>query len=110
MEDTRYYYEIEACAIISRKGKPVVYDMKNKAQAETFATLTATIFGAAEVIYNGLGMQKPVSAVIKAENGNMVMAAIGRKAFLAAVGPASDIEKIDINEIIKGIREVESFD
>ena len=74
---------IEISAVITRSGAPIAWHLPKSSSAETIATLSATIFGASEVIYTGQGWEKPKKVTIEAgELGTFITRSLGNKAIL----------------------------
>ena len=57
LRKVREEFDVTVCAVISKNGIPLAWDIPNPHNIETFATLSATILGAAEVVYSGLGIK-----------------------------------------------------
>lgn len=100
---------VEISAVITRSGAPIAWHLPAGASAETIATLSATIFGASEVIFTSHGLEKPRKVTVETGSaGTMVTRSLGRKAILllmsAKLGPA-DLDK-KANDAEARIREV----
>jgi len=78
-------FGVEMCAIVQRNGRPVIYDGIDGSVVDTYATLSATIVGASEVIYTTLGIGMPSGVFVRSEGGIFVGIPLGRKAVFAAV-------------------------
>jgi predicted regulator of Ras-like GTPase activity (Roadblock/LC7/MglB family) len=52
---------------------------------DAFSTLSATILGASEVIYSGLGRKPPQRVMIEANGINYIATGLGPKALLVAM-------------------------
>jgi len=77
--------------------------------AETIATLSATIFGASEVIFTGSGLDKPQKVSIETSpNGALITRSLGRKAILVVMSKKLELADLDkrANEAELKIREV----
>lgn len=85
--------DADIVAIISRNGIPIAYHAPEGTHMDTFATLSATILGAAEVIYSGLKKEKPSTVAINSGGGHMVGRGIGTKAILIV------FSNMDVGEI-----------
>jgi predicted regulator of Ras-like GTPase activity (Roadblock/LC7/MglB family) len=82
---------IEISALVSRSGVPIVWHLPDDAQVETFATLSATILGASEVVYSGLGKKTPNKVTIEGQNGGLLIAlGLDKKTILGAMSSNSD--------------------
>ena len=99
----------DICAIVSRNGIPIAYEAPQGAHMDTFSTLSATILGAAEVIYSGLKKDKPDWVMVQSGNGIMMGKPIGAKAILVVVSPLPlkeltekvDQATVNIKEVLK---------
>ncbi len=49
---------------------------------ETFATLSATLLGASEVVYTGLNKEPTKRVVVESDAGNLVAVGLGKKSML----------------------------
>jgi predicted regulator of Ras-like GTPase activity (Roadblock/LC7/MglB family) len=76
---------IEICAVISRNGMPLAYELPDGVHIDAFSTLSATILGASEVIYSGLGRKPPQRVMIEANGINYIATGLGPKALLVAM-------------------------
>ena len=87
---------VEISAVITRSGAPIAWHLPNGTSAETIATLSATIFGASEVIYTGSGWEKPRKVTIEAgENGTLITRSLGNKAILVLMSKTMDKVELD---------------
>ena len=85
--------DIEICAVVSRNGIPLAYELPEGAHIDAFSTLSATILGASEVIYSGLGKKTPQRVMIEANGTNYIAVGVGPKALLVAL---SSIDSSDL--------------
>jgi predicted regulator of Ras-like GTPase activity (Roadblock/LC7/MglB family) len=77
---------IEISAIVSKSGVPLAWHMPDESALETFATLSATILGASEVVYSGLGQQPPRRVTIESEaGGTFVVFGLDKKTLIVAM-------------------------
>jgi predicted regulator of Ras-like GTPase activity (Roadblock/LC7/MglB family) len=82
---------IEISALVSRSGVPIVWHFPDDTQIETFATLSATIIGASEVVYTGLGKNIPNKVTIESQNGGLFIAlGLDRKTIFVAMSSNSN--------------------
>lgn len=87
---------VEISAVITRSGAPIAWHLPNDTSAETIATLSATIFGASEVIYTGSGWEKPRKVTIEAgEEGTLITRSLGNKAILVLMSKTMDTAELD---------------
>jgi len=77
---------ISVAGIVSRNGVPIVCNLPAGSQVDTFSTLSATIMGAGEVIFTGMGKEKPNTIFLSSPNGNMLCTPISQKSLLIIVG------------------------
>lgn len=74
---------------------------------ETFATLSATLLGASEVVYTGLNKGAPKRVIVQSEDGTLVAMGLSKKALLVVMGAKGDdriFEGVDVT--VRKIREV----
>ena len=98
---------ITISGVVSRNGIPIVCNMPNAGSADTFSTLSATIMGASEVIFSGIGKSKPDLVIMSSPDGNMVCTPISPKSLLVVMGPQDPMElqkiaektKVEIKEV-----------
>lgn len=102
LTDLKKGNEIEICAVISRNGIPLAYELPEGAHIDAFSTLSATILGASEVIYSGLGKKAPHRVLIEANGSNYMAVGVGPKALLVAMGST---ENPELNENIMSAAE-----
>jgi predicted regulator of Ras-like GTPase activity (Roadblock/LC7/MglB family) len=76
---------IEISAVVSRSGVPIAWNMASEAHVETFATLSATILGASEVVYADLGRVPPKHIFIESQDGTFIATPLGTKALLVGM-------------------------
>jgi predicted regulator of Ras-like GTPase activity (Roadblock/LC7/MglB family) len=87
---------VEISAVITRSGAPIAWNLPAGTTAETVATLSATIFGASEVIFTGGGWNKPVKISVETgSEGCMVTRSLGRKAILVLMSKKMDAAQLD---------------
>lgn len=87
---------IEISAVVTRSGAPIAWHLPNGTSAETISTLSATIFGASEVIYTGHGWEKPRKVTIEAgEQGVFITRSLGTKAILVLMSKNMDRTELD---------------
>ncbi|UCG70684.1 MAG: roadblock/LC7 domain-containing protein [Thermoplasmata archaeon] len=101
---------IEICAVISRNGIPLAYELPDNVHIDAFSTLSATILGASEVIYSGMGKTMPRRVMISANGTNYIATGVGPKALLVAMS-SGDSTALEAN-VIKAadkIKEVLSY-
>ena len=82
---------IEICAVISRNGIPLAYELPERLHIDAFSTLSATILGASEVIYSGLGKTTPERVMIESNGINYIAVGVGPKALLVAMSSTDSI-------------------
>ncbi len=99
--------KVELCAVISRNGIPLAYELPEGVHIDAFSTLSATILGASEVIYSGLGKTAPQRVLIEANGTNYVAIGVGPKALLVAMGSTESVNLAsDIGKVAEQIKEV----
>ena len=85
---------IEISAVISRNGVPIAWRLPDESQVETFATLSATIVGASEVVYTGLGKEPPSKIVMESSGGIFMAASVSSKALIAILSTGKDTDAV----------------
>lgn len=99
LNELRNKQNIEICAVISRNGIPLAYELPEGVHIDAFSTLSATILGASEVIYSGLGKTIPERVMIESNGTNYVATGVGPKALFVAMSStdstalATNVEK-----------------
>lgn len=110
LNDLRNDGKIEIAAVISRNGIPLAWELPEGAHIDAFSTLSATILGASEVIYSGLGKQAPERVMIEANGSNYIAMGVGPKALLVAMGSEESHELVtDIKKAAEKINEVLAY-
>jgi len=99
---------IETCMVISRNGIPIAWVMSNESQVETIATLCATILGAADVVYGGLGKPRTQSVVMRSNGDTILITSLSAKALIVLGSSTMDEESLKkvANEASGKIEEV----
>ena len=100
---------IETSAVISRSGVPIAWHISEESSAETVATLSATIFGASEVIFTSQGRAPPQKVMVESESGGaMITCSLGKKALLILMSSKMDNSALSsvAAEASKKIKEV----
>jgi predicted regulator of Ras-like GTPase activity (Roadblock/LC7/MglB family) len=85
LNEMRANQQIDICAVISRNGIPLAYELPDGVHIDAFSTLSATILGASEVIYSGLRKNVPEHVLIEANGTNYIAIGVGPKALLVAM-------------------------
>lgn len=107
LADLNSSYGVEISAIVSRSGIPIAWNLPKDVHVETFATLSATLLGASEVVYTGLNKEPPKRVVVESDDGNLVAVGLGKKAMLVAMS-TQGVDKLTegIDVATANIREV----
>ncbi len=82
LENTR---GVEASAAVSRDGLLVCSAMSRKMHADTFAAMSATMFGAAEIASKELGKGSPDRIIVEAKSGKVIATGGGSKVLLVVM-------------------------
>lgn len=107
LNELRSEQNIEICAVISRNGIPLAYELPDGVHIDAFSTLSATILGASEVIYSGLGKTVPQRVMIESNGTNYIAMGVGPKALLVAMSSADSTSLvINIEKAAGRIKEV----
>jgi predicted regulator of Ras-like GTPase activity (Roadblock/LC7/MglB family) len=91
--------------VVSRTGVPIAHEGPQELNAETFASLAATLMNAAEVMYASLGRPPPGRIVVEADAGTLVASGLGTKAMFVALGDRDEILR-GVEDMAEGIRSV----
>lgn len=99
---------IEISAVVSRSGVPIAWHMPNESHIETFATLSATILGASEVVYADLGKIPPKHVLIESPDGTFIATPLGTKALLVGMSKTRKSQELAASldsavESVKGV-------
>lgn len=92
--------------VVSRTGVPLAHEGPRDLNAETFASLAATLMNAADVLYAGMSRPPPTRIVVESSGGTLVAHGLGTKALFVAVGQRRDDLFRGIEDITAGIRSV----
>ena len=95
LEELSQDHGMTMAAVISRAGIPIAWNLPKDVHLENFATLSATLVGAAEVIYTGLGRPSPNRITVDSPDGTLVAIGIGPKAFLVLLAEDTGPELLD---------------
>jgi len=79
---------VALAAVVSRAGMPIAWTVPEEVHLDNFATLAATLIGAGEVIYTGLGKSPPRRVAVESEEGVLVAAGLGPRLFFVALLPS----------------------
>ena len=91
--------------VVSRTGVPIAHQGPQDLNAETFASLAATLMNAAEVMYTGLGRAAPDRIIVQSGSGTLVASLLGSKAMFVALGKRDEILQ-GIEDMAAGIKSV----
>ena len=107
LQEMKTKENVEVCAVVSRSGIPLVYELPVGLHIEAFSTLSATILGASEVIYSEFGKKNPERIMIQSNDTNYVATSVGSKALLIAMSgmDSSELAKI-VDKTANKIKEV----
>src|SRR3972149_3723833 len=80
LRDFNAQYKAAFSAIVSRSGVPIAWELPPEMKVDHLATLSATIMGAAEVIYTGLTEVRPKRVLVESEGGTLIATGSGGEA------------------------------
>ncbi len=107
LKELRGKTQADVCAIVSRNGIPIAYEGVDGRHIDTFATLSATILGASEVIYSRMGKEKPHRVVAESSGGTFLGMPLGQKTLLVVMGKTPlDILLSEVNKAVETIKVV----
>ena len=90
-------HNCQLSAVIARSGMPMAWSTNATVAMDVFSSLSATIVGAAEVIYSDLNKEPPSRILIVSPNGILIATGLGKKAVFVVVAPGMD------DSLLKGI-------
>ncbi|MFW6040463.1 MAG: roadblock/LC7 domain-containing protein [Thermoplasmatota archaeon] len=79
-------HDVDAVALTSKNGIPIATLLKKKEESESFSTLSATIFGASEVIFSSFDKREPETAIVNSNDSVLLMRCVGRDTVLSLLG------------------------
>ncbi len=82
----------DCSAVVSLSGIPIAWDVPDEVNVDHFATLSATLLGASEVVYTSLNKPAPGRVIVPSGDGSLVAMSIGDNALLVAVSNADQRE------------------
>jgi len=94
ISEIRKAHKIDTCMVVSRNGIPIAWEMPNDSQVETLATLCATILGAADVVYGGMGKPKTHSVTMRSNGDIVLITGLGTKALIVFGSSIMDEESL----------------
>ena len=95
LKDMESEVGLEVGVVITRNGIPMAWNSSDAAtDIETFATLSATIFGASEVIFSGIKKPSPDIVMVHSPEGLFIASGLGKKGVLAGITKSTDTETI----------------
>lgn len=110
LRDFNARYKASFSAIVSRSGAPIAWELPEEMRVDNIATLSATILGAAEVIYTASTTDRPKRVVVESEGRTLIASVVGDKALVVAMvrGPADGVIEgleaatISIRNVLRG--------
>lgn len=85
---------LEVGVVITRNGIPMAWNTNDSTDIETFATLSATIFGASEVIFSGMNKPSPDVVMVHSPDGLFVASGLGKKGVLSGITRSTDTSSV----------------
>lgn len=76
---------VEACAAVSRDGLLIRSSLHKEQFAESFAAMSATMLGAAEIASTELGKGVPNRVIVESSEGRLIAVGAGHKALLVVI-------------------------
>jgi len=90
--------DVEASAIVSRDGLLMASDIPKSVHADTFAAMSATMFGAAETAVSELKKGLPDRVIVESKEGKVIATGAGPKALLVVMtSPKAGLGLILVN-------------
>ncbi len=81
---------VEAMVLASKNGIPIASFLNKPEKNESFGALTATIFGASDVIFTSFDKTTPDMVEIVSDDTILLLKGIGKSAVLAIMGVSSE--------------------
>ncbi|WAM22647.1 MAG: roadblock/LC7 domain-containing protein (plasmid) [Candidatus Methanoperedens sp.] len=82
LADLKTVRGVEACAVASRDGLLIRAILQEGQKSESFAAMSATMFGAAETAATVLGTGIPSRVIVESDQGRLIAIGAGPKALL----------------------------
>jgi predicted regulator of Ras-like GTPase activity (Roadblock/LC7/MglB family) len=82
LADLKKVIGVEACAVASRDGLLIRAILQEGQSSESFAAMSATMFGAAETAATVLGKGIPCRVIVESDRGRLIAVGAGPKALL----------------------------
>jgi predicted regulator of Ras-like GTPase activity (Roadblock/LC7/MglB family) len=82
LADLKKVRGVEACAVASRDGLLIRAILQEGQSSESFAAMSATMFGAAETAATVLGKGIPSRVIVESDRGRLIAIGAGPKALL----------------------------
>lgn len=111
MEDYGSDKDVDAIALTSKNGVPIVSHVKKERENESFSTLSATMLGAGEVVFSGFEKQKPDFVVGHSDDSVLLIKGVGPDMALSILGDCDREKEIkkDMEEMVSKIDELSDF-
>jgi predicted regulator of Ras-like GTPase activity (Roadblock/LC7/MglB family) len=85
LADLKKVRGFEACAVASRDGLLIRAILQEGQSSESFASMSATMFGAAETAATVLGKGIPNRVIVESDRGRLIAIGAGPKALLVVL-------------------------
>ena len=109
LSDLKNIGGVEACAAASRDGLLIRAIMQKEIFSESFAAMSATMFGAAETATTELGNGAPDRIIVESEHARLIIVGAGQKGLLIAlVDPSTGLGLI-LLELEKGAKKLKEL-
>jgi len=96
----------ELSMVLTRTGTSIAHEGSGEINADTFASLAATLMNAAEIMYAGLGRPAPSRILVESEKASLVASGLGMRAMFVAVGGNRERILRGMDDVTAGIRSV----
>jgi len=90
LKDMESSMGMEIGVVITRNGIPMAWNSTGNTDIETFATLSATIYGASEVIFSGVNRAPPEVVIVSSPEGVFVASGLGKKGIVSGICKSGD--------------------
>ncbi|MFO8110058.1 MAG: roadblock/LC7 domain-containing protein [Thermoplasmata archaeon] len=87
--------------LVSKNGIPLTTISKESGKNESFSALTATIFGASDVVFTSFDKSSPTMIEVDSNDDILFIKGVGKSTVFAVIGPSS--KKSSLKAIMDGV-------
>ncbi len=102
---------VEAMVLVSKNGIPLTAMTRRSGKNESFSALTATIYGASDVVFTSFDKTSPTIIEVNSQNDVLMIKGVGKSMVLALMGSVSDKNSLEriMNAVSEEIENSSSF-